>query len=50
MGNGQMAMLSAKIDEFCNLFIEDALTSMVYVATGQAASKTAKSFAEMESG
>lgn len=37
--NSQIAELSGKIDEFCNPFTDDAPTSLVNVATGQAASK-----------
>ena len=42
--NKQMAVLSANIDEFCNPFTDDAPTSLVNVATGQAASKDTASY------
>lgn len=42
--NSQMAVLSAKIEEFCNPFVDDAPTSLVNVATGQVASKTTESY------
>lgn len=42
--NSQMAALSAKIDEFCNPFTDDAPTSLVNVATGQAACKATESY------
>jgi hypothetical protein len=38
--NNQMSALSKTIDEFCNPFREDAPTTLVNIATGQAASKT----------
>jgi hypothetical protein len=42
--NNQMAELSAKIDEFCNPFRDDAPTSLVNIATGQVASKPTESY------
>ena len=42
--NSQMAELSAKIDEFCNPFRDDAPASLVNVATGKAASKATESY------
>ncbi|KAK3861799.1 hypothetical protein Pcinc_032273 [Petrolisthes cinctipes] len=42
--NDQMKFLSEKIDESCNPFSVDALTSLVNVATGYAASKTTENY------
>ena len=42
--NNQMAELSAKFDEFCNPFGDDAPTALVNVATGQIASKVTESY------
>jgi hypothetical protein len=39
-----MAELSAKIDDFCNPFSDDAPTALVNVATGQIASKVTESY------
>ena len=39
-----MAELSAKLDEYCNPFREDAPTFLVNVATGQAASKPTETY------
>jgi len=42
--NLQMATLSAKIDEFCNPFTDDAPSALVNIATGQTASKATESY------
>ena len=42
--NRQMAELSARLDEYCNPFREDAPTFLVNVATGQAASKPTETY------
>ena len=42
--NSQMETLSAKIDQFCNPFSEDAPAALVNIATGQAALTTTESY------
>ena len=42
--NRQMAELSARLDEYCNSFREDAPTFLVNVATGQATSKPTETY------
>ena len=42
--NSQMVALSAKIEDFCNPFSEDAPTTLVNVATGQVATKATEAY------
>lgn len=42
--NNQMAVLSSKMDEFCNPFSDDAPSKLVNITTGQAVSDTTQSY------